>query len=292
MTVTTTETPAGDARLLHEVLQHAPDGVVVVESRDGIAHVLIANATLAALLRRPEDWACGRPLDDLEVEAPVDPNLTATGAGVRVRLKRVDGVFVECERWAVTLSDARVGLYYRPVLRSAPGALAAAMERSSGLSTEDHLSDLLKRDWSIGQRDGRTVTLMRFQVDCWDEYREIFGRGASDNVLRQVGRTIAAVTKRASDVVAKTAGDEFLVLAASMESAAAVGFAEQIVARVRSLAVHHPRSSTGRFLTVSAGVVTVSPPRDREALALLRASENAVHFARSTGGNRAVRGEL
>ncbi len=292
MTVTTMETPAGDARLLHEVLRHAPDGVVVVESRDGIARVVIANATLAALLRRPEDWASGRPLDDLEVEAPADPNMTATGVGVRVRLKRVDGAFVECERWAVMLPEGRVGLYYRPVPRSAPGALAAALERSSGLSTEDHLLDLLKRDWSIGQRDGRTVTLMRFQVDCWDEYREIFGRGASDNVLRQVGRTIAAVTKRASDVVAKSAADEFLVLAVSMDSAAAVGFAEQIVARVRSLAVHHPRSTTGRFLTVSAGVVTVSPPRDQEAPALLRSSENAVHLARSTGGNRAVRGEL
>ncbi len=292
MTETTTEAPAWNAQLLQEVLRHALDGVVVIEGRDGYTRIVYANATLAALLRRPEGWPMGRPLDDVEVEAPADPNLTASGVGMRVRLRRVDGAFIECERWAVMLPDGHVGLYYRPVPRNAPGALAAALERSSGLSTEDHLLDLLQRDWSIGQRDGRTVTLMRFQIDSWAEYQEVFGRSASDNVLRQVGRTIAAVTKRASDVVAKATSDEFLVLAVAMDDVAALGFAEQIVARVRSLSVHHPRSASGRFLTVSAGVVTVSPPRDRGADVLLRSGENALHLARATGGNRAVRGNL
>jgi diguanylate cyclase (GGDEF)-like protein len=289
---TPTDTPAQDVRFLGETLRLAPDGIVVVEARDGVTRIVFANATVAALVRRQEDWPLGRSLDDLEVEAPADPNMTATGVGLRVRLRRVDGTFVDCERWAVMLQDARVALYYRPLSRNSPGALAATLERTSGLSTEDHLVDMLTRDWSIAQRDGRTVTLMRFEIDSWPEYREIFGRVASDNVLRQVGRTIAAVTKRASDVVAKTARDEFLVLGVSMEPMAALGFAEQILARVRSLSVHHPRSSAGRFLTVSAGVVTATPPREHDADALLRASANSLHLARSSGGNRAVRGEL
>ncbi|HWJ07321.1 MAG TPA: GGDEF domain-containing protein [Steroidobacteraceae bacterium] len=292
MLETTTDTPAQDVRLLLDVLRLAPDGVVVVEARDGVTRIVFANATVAALLRRHEDWALGRPLADVEVEAPADPNMTATGIGMRVRLKRVDGTLVDCERWAVMLQDARVALYYRPVPRNSPGALAASLERTSGLSTEDHLLDMLGRDWSIGQRDGRTVTLMRFEIDCWREYREIFGRIASDNVLRQVGRTIAAVTKRASDVVAKTAADEFLVLGVSMEPVAALGFAEQILARIRSLSVHHPRSSAGRFLSVSAGVVTVAPPRDQGVDTLLHASADALHRARTAGGNQAIRGEL
>ncbi|HET7202696.1 MAG TPA: GGDEF domain-containing protein [Steroidobacteraceae bacterium] len=286
------ETPMPDAKLLLEVLRHAPDGIAVVETRDGVTRVVHANSTLAALLRRADDWPAGRPLDALEVEAPTDPNMTANGVGMRVRLKRVDGTLVDCERWAAMLPDSRMALYYRPVPRNSHGALAAALERSSGLSSEEHLLDMLSRDWSIGQRDGRTVTLMRFEVDSWAEYREIFGRSASDNVLRQVGRTIAAVTKRASDVVAKTAGDEFLVLGVSMEAAAALGFAEQILGRIRSLSVHHPRSRSGRFLTVSAGVVTVAPPRDCGADVLVRATGNALHVAREGGGNRAVRGEL
>jgi diguanylate cyclase (GGDEF)-like protein len=287
--MTVTEPGVHDAAMLQEALRLAPDGIAIVESNAGLTRIVFANATLAALLRRPEEWAAGRPLDDVEVEAPADPNMTATtGVGMRVRLRRVDGTFLDCERWATLLQDARVALYYRPLPRHAPGALAAALDRSSGLSTEDHLLDMLNRDWSIGQRDGRTVTVMRFQADCWAEYRDTFGRGASDKVLHQIGRTIASITKRASDVVAKTAGDEFLVLGVSMEPASALGFAEQILARVRSLSVHHPRSTSGRFLTVSAGVVTVSPPRDKGPGWILEACERALHAARAGGGNRAV----
>ncbi len=287
-TVTTTS----DAQLLGEVLRHALDGIAVVETRDGITQVAYGNATLAALLRRSEDWVAGRRLEDVEVEAPADPNLTTTGVGSRVRLKRVDGTLVDCERWAVMLSGGRMALYYRPVPRNSPGALAAALERSSGISTEEQLLEMLVRDWSIGQRDGRSVTLMHFEIDSWAEYLEIFGRGASDNVLRQVGRTIASVMKRASDVVARSGQGGFLVLGVSMEADAALNFADQIVSRIRSLSIHHPRSVTGKFLTVSAGVVTAQPPRGASHATMLGATQVAVGEATASGGNRAVRGEI
>jgi diguanylate cyclase (GGDEF)-like protein len=283
---------ACDSQLLDEVLRHALDGIAVVEAREGGPCLVYANATLATLLRRPEDWLIGRVLEDIEVELPADPNATAVSTGLRVRLKRVDGSLVECERWAVMLGESRIALYYRPQPRTAPGALSATLERSSGVSTEEHLLGMLARDWSIGQRDGRTVTLMRFGIDSWSEYQEVFGRGSCDNVSRQVGRTIASVTRRASDVVARTGSGEFMVLGVSMEPDAALGFVEQIVARVRSLSIHHPRSGTGKFLTVSAGVVTVAPPRDQPSTKLVDAAAAALHRARESGGNRAVRGEL
>ena len=152
-----------------------------------------------------------------------------------------------------------------------------------------HLPDIRRR---LIRTDGSTGAFWRLTVGEGRGSLTFFGRSASDNVQRQVGRTIATVTKRASDVVARTDADEFLVLGVSMEAAAALGFAEQILGRVRSLAVHHPRSGAGRFLTVSAGVVTCSPPRDRPAEALVVATTNALHLARSAGGNRAVRGEV
>ncbi len=285
-------TTTSDAQLLVEVLRHALDGIAVVETRDGITQVAYGNATLAALLRRSEEWVAGHRLEDVEVEAPADPNLTTTGVGSRVRLKRVDGTLVDCERWAVMLSGGRMALYYRPVPRTSPGALAAALERSSGVSTEEQLLEMLVRDWSIGQRDGRSVTLMHFEIDSWAEYLEIFGRGASDNALRQVGRTIASVMKRASDVVARAGQGGFLVLGVAMEADAALGFADQIASRIRSLSIHHPRSVTGKFLTVSAGVVTAQPPRGASHTVMLAATQVAVSEAKASGGNRAIRGEI
>jgi len=280
-----------DPALLAEVLRHALDGVAVVEGGDA-PRVVYANATLAGLLRQPEEWPVGRALGEFEVEAPADPDATTVGVGQRVRLRRADGTTVECERWAMLLPDARLALHYRPLPRSAPGALAAAVDRSSGLSTPEHLMEVLRRDWSIAQRDGRTLTVMHIDVDACRDYLEVFGRSATDNMLRQVGRTIASAMRRTSDIVARLANDEFLLLGVSMDEGRAREHAEHIAGRVRALAIHHPRSRTGRYLTVSVGVVTVVPPRDRGSDALLEAAGRALAQAKERGGGTAVAGRL
>jgi len=282
-----------DPSLLAEVLRHALDGVAVVAGGgDAPPRVVYANATLAGLLRRPEEWLAGRALEEIEIEAPADPEATGIGVGQRVRLRRADGTTVECERWALLLPDARLALHYRPVASSAPGALAAAIDRSSGLCTPEHLMEVLRRDWSCAQRDGRTLTLMRIDVDACRDYLEVFGRGTTESVLRQVGRTIAAAMRRSSDVVARITEDEFGVLGLSMEAGPALEHAAQIVRRVRSLAILHPRSNTGRYLTVSAGLVTAVAPRSLGCDSLLEAAGRALTEAKAQGGNRAVAGTL
>jgi diguanylate cyclase (GGDEF)-like protein len=292
MTEPATPDGALDPALLAEVLRHALDGVAVLDGVAGRPRIVYANATLAGLLHRPEEWPAGRSLDDIEMEAPVDPNRTSVGVGQRVQLRRADGSTVECERWAMLLPDARLALHYRPVPRSAPGALAQALDRSSGLSTPEHLMEVLRRDWSIGQRDGRSLTLMHIDVDACRDYLEVFGRSATENMLRQVGRTIASAMRRTSDVVARLANDEFLLLGVSMPDDRAREHAEHIAGRVRALAIHHPRSRTGRYLTVSAGVVTGVASRSRGCEALLQAAQRALVEAKAQGGNRAVAGTL
>jgi diguanylate cyclase (GGDEF)-like protein len=278
---TTDPTPTAD------VLRHAPDGIVVVE--DSPPRVTYANETMAALLRTTVPALVGQKLEELEIEAPLDPNATAGCGAMRVQLKRADDSVVGCERWAVLLPDGRLAMYYRPLQRVAAGS---AVDRANGLATAEHLLETLRRDWSIGQRDGRLITLIRFDVDGCREYREVFGRVATDNVLRQLGRTIAATMRRASDVVARFGDDEFVALGVAMEPASASAFAETILGRIRALAIHHPRSRTGRFMTMSAGIVTVVPPRDRDCEALLDAAQRALERAKHAGGNRVEDGAV
>ncbi len=270
-----------------DVLRHAPDGIVVVQGSP--LQVLYANETLAALLRTPVSELVGQKLEEIEIEAPLDPTATVGCGAMRVQLKHADGSVVGCERWAVLLPDGRLAMYYRPLQRVVAGA---AIDRANGLATAEHLLETLRRDWSIGQRDGRLITLIRFDVDGCREYREIFGRVATDNVLRQLGRTIAATMRRASDVVARFGDDEFVALGVAMEPASASAFAEAILGRIRALAIHHPRSRTGRFMTMSAGVVTAVPPRGHECELLLEAAQRALERAKHSGGNRVEDGAI
>jgi diguanylate cyclase (GGDEF)-like protein len=283
---------ASDPQLLAEVLHHSLDGIAVVDGADGTPRLLYVNATLTGLLRRPEETLIGSPLEDIEIEAPADPNVTSAGVGLRVRLKRIDGTLVDCERWAVMLRDGHLALYFRPLARGGSGVLAGAVDRTSGLSTPEHLHEVLRRDWSIGQRDGRALTLMRFDVDAYRDYHEVFGRVATENMLRQLGRTIGSAMRRTSDVVARFGDDEFIALGVAMEQDAACAYAEVILNRIRALAIHHPRSRIGRFVTVSAGVVSAVPPRDLGCETLLEAAQRALTRAKEAGGNQVAGGEL
>jgi diguanylate cyclase (GGDEF)-like protein len=276
-----------DTTLTADVLRHAPDGIVIVLGSPLRIHY--ANETLAALLRTPASALSGQALEELEIEAPLDAAATAGCGAMRVQLKRGDGSVIACERWAVLLPDGRLAMYYRPLQRT---AAVAGADRVNGLATAEHLLETLRRDWSIGQRDGRSLTLLRFDVDACREYREVFGRVATDNVLRQLGRTIVATMRRTSDVVARFGDDEFLALGVAMEQSSACEFAETILGRIRSLAIHHPRSRTGRFMTMSAGVVTAVPPRGRDCEVLLDAAQLALERAKHAGGNRVEGGDI
>src|SRR4030095_7181532 len=92
----------------------------------------------------------------------------------------------------------------------------------NGLATPEHLLEVLRRDWATAYRDSTRITIMRFDLDAFRGFHEVFGRGATDNAVRQVGKAIALAMRRASDVVARFDDDEFVVLAASMDSQAAL----------------------------------------------------------------------
>jgi diguanylate cyclase (GGDEF)-like protein len=281
-----------DPDLLAEVLRHAPDAVAVVEGTqpDG-GQILYANSTLALLLQRPDQWPLGRKLGEIETSGSVG---AAKISSAPVSLVCADGTRIGCERFESRLSADRVVVFYRPIPKLAFETTQAlpSLSGNNGLATREHLLEVLRRDWSIAQRDGRQLTVMRFDLDAFRTYIEIYGRMAADNVLRQVAKTIVSSMRRTSDVVARFDDDEFVVLGVSMEPPSALSHAEQILGRVRALAVHHPRSPTGRYLTMSCGIVTGTPGRNPDCESILETASKALLKAKTDGGNRVIGGEL
>jgi len=277
-----------DPAVLSDVLRHALDGVLVVEGSDADGRVIYANATLAAMMRRAEGWPVGRTLNELEQELATDAPRVA-GAGMRIRLRAADGTVTECDRWEFALQHGRRAIFYRfahrPAFDGTQPVPVLGLERATILATPEHLLEVLRRDWAVAQRDKRPMTVMRFDVDAYRGYQDVFGRMATENVMRQVGRTISSAMRRLSDVVARFGDDEFVVLGLSMDREAACHHAEMILGRIRALAIHHPRSQTGRYLTASAGVATGVPGRDSHSDVILEAGSKALLAAKGEGGN-------
>lgn len=281
-----------DAAVLALLLDRAPLAVLLLEPDGAGERIVAANAHCAQLLGRSPAWLEGRSCAGLLREPRPGEE-----AGAEARLLCADGATLDCVCWRVALEGGRSAVYLLPVAdpaaaRVRPAAQPAEADRLAGFSSPGILHDLLARDWSVGQRDGRSVSVLLFDVDAARAYREVFGRQAAESVVRQVGRTIAATLRRSSDVVARTGDDEFTALCVAMQPERALAHAEGMLERIRALALHHPRAPGGRLVTCSAGVVTAVPPRGLPPEAILGAARAALLQAKALGGNRVVTGAL
>jgi PleD family two-component response regulator len=64
--------------------------------------------------------------------------------------------------------------------------------------------------------------------------------------------------------------------------------AEAVLGRIRDLAIHHPRSNVSRFVTASAGVISLVPAHDKPAERAFEAALQALNDAKEMGRNQAV----
>jgi diguanylate cyclase (GGDEF)-like protein len=142
-------------------------------------------------------------------------------------------------------------------------ALLKAKRRIRDLSRDDPVTGLLngrafrevfEHDWAVATREKSRLSLVTFTLDDFDAYVEVFGRHAADSCLRRVGRAIRRCLRRASDVVARTDGAVFVALSHASEEDGVREFAARISTAVRELGLHHPRSSSSKFVTVTFDV--------------------------------------
>jgi len=150
----------------------------------------------------------------------------------------------------------------------------------TGLASRAAFGEILERDWAIARRDRRRISVIVFSVDCLAEYREIYGRHTTDSLLQKVGHAINGTLRRAGDFSARIANDQFAVLIGDADEGQAEACANRIAAKVRNLAIHHPRSTVTRFATVSYGAVSEVPAWTKKSLTLLDEAEHQLEIVR------------
>jgi len=145
-------------------------------------------------------------------------------------------------------------------------ALLNAKRRIRDLSRDDPVTGVLngrafrevfEHDWAVASREKSKLSLVTFALDDFEAYIKVFGRHAADSCLRRVGQAIKRCLRRASDVVARPGGAQFVVLSHASEKGGVREFAGRISTAVRELGLHHPRSSASKFVTVSFDVTVV-----------------------------------
>ncbi len=135
----------------------------------------------------------------------------------------------------------------------------------------------LKRSLAYVKRYGATAAVIYLDLDEFKPINDRYGHAAGDAVLKAIAATLAR-NVRASDVVARIGGDEFVVLFWNVTEAAAAAKAAALEAAIRATPVRWGDSTL--VAGASAGMTLVGP-LDSAATVLTRA--DGAMYARKAG---------
>lgn len=152
----------------------------------------------------------------------------------------------------------------------------------TGLANRSLFQDRLEHALRTARRDARELALFFIDLDRFKEINDTLGHAAGDELLRQVAERLEA-SVRASDSVARLAGDEFVALIESVPDAAAL----TTLARKMLKQLSAPFALKGGTESISASIGIARYPADGQTPeALMQAADRAMYAAKHAGRNR------
>ena len=306
-----------DADMYRRLVASAPEGVALVDAQNPERPVIYANPAFEALTGYSAAELLGRNLRLLQGEDREQDGrhrlreALGKGESCRVLLRnyRKDGTVFWNEMTILPLLDAdgRVTHFAghhrdagerlrvdpkltRDSLSGAhqPTAVAIRDDRLTGLFTLAYLEELLKRDWSVAQREKRSIAVFAIDIDALDLYNATFGRAAGDSMIRRVAHVVSGCLRRSSDVTARIDGGSLIAFAPGLTSEQALRIGQLMAERVRELRIHHPRSAILRYVSVSVGVCAAVPDPADSPAGLVEKSQKQLQTAKKSGRNQAA----
>ncbi len=168
----------------------------------------------------------------------------------------------------------------------------ATLERLSredsltGLANRRWFAQFLVQTWRTALRDHKAISILIMDIDDFKAYNDNYGHQKGDECLKRVAEAIRRTVGRASDLVSRYGGEEFVVVLGDTPLEGALRIAEQIRSAVEQLAIPHRGSKNHRHVTVSIGVTSTLPTHDTQPETVLIAADRAMYNAKNDGKNR------
>jgi diguanylate cyclase (GGDEF)-like protein len=123
-------------------------------------------------------------------------------------------------------------------------------------------------------------------IDDFKAYNDTYGHQKGDECLKLVAQTIRRAVGRASDLVSRYGGEEFVVVLGGTPLEGALTIAEQIRIAVDALDIPHKAAKYHSHITLSIGVTSTLPTHDTQPETVLIAADRAMYNAKKEGKNR------
>lgn len=259
---------AGDSGVVRSILHALPDPHLLTGRDDTI---LVANPALEALTDYEAGALVGRPV------SLILPNRSATTSCIR---RDASVVPVSVRRSGITIDGADLVIWSVHDVGEAARDHADLVKEAdtdplTGVANRRGLEHRLA---SIGRRgeDPDDAAVLTIDLDVFKQINDREGHAVGDAVLRHVADRLRA-TVRLGDIVARTGGDEFVVVCPGQDSATAAVTAQRLLDRV-----NRPVEVDGHVVDVSVSIGAAVGPV-REVGRALTASDESLYTAKRDG---------
>ncbi|MFP5307597.1 MAG: diguanylate cyclase domain-containing protein, partial [Gammaproteobacteria bacterium] len=153
----------------------------------------------------------------------------------------------------------------------------------TGIPNRRGLDEALMMEWRRCRRHDEALSLLMIDIDMFKPYNDAHGHLKGDQCLREVATVMQSTAQRAGEFLARSGGEEFVMVLPGMDADGAAAQAERVRAAVEEARIEHGSSPVSPWVTVSVGVAT-RPPHSLISLDALReAADSALYAAKRTG---------
>lgn len=164
----------------------------------------------------------------------------------------------------------------------------AITDELTGLYNRRHVMEELKAEFSRSMRFGLPLSCLAIDLDFFKEVNDRYGHLAGDEALRQIS-DLFQKNFREPDILARSGGEEFLVILPQTDIQGALAKAELLRKQVerQAFTVEH---GTTIHMTISIGAAAYPDERIHTMDHLLKVADDALYRSKETGRNRISRG--
>jgi len=155
----------------------------------------------------------------------------------------------------------------------------------TGLYNRRYFENFLDEKLENVQENDTNIAIFVIDIDNFKYYNDTFGHDVGDCVLVEVAKTLQNRVWRSTDIVARYAGDEFIIILYDVKRDAVKTIAEDVLHAIKKLRVKIPHEKKELTVSISMGVTTAQKVCQQTSMNVFKIADNALYRAKEQGKN-------